>query len=264
MSRKRTLISDVFKQKKKLCADKTEKTNGYTDDKADDDEEGETNDVKAAMTSLTTLFPLDKFDNRLPPIVLKHQLYSLIKNREDVDQQVRQHQEQGEIKIFQHNTGDTTQELLVFTSDYRGHVQCVLTEMGLNKELTDKFLSTIVNKCTTECVDRHLLTKIYGFTESDINQLVKVGVLNVKDTGSWWVALPNVPLFMKSFIRGRKAVITMIKKCKYREVLRQDLEHRKWPKIAKLGLMYHINDVIGAELVECLDTNSGDLLRYKD
>ena len=87
---------------------------------------------------------------------------------------------------------------------------------------------------------------------------------------------------MKNFRRGRKAILTMIKKCKYKEILQkvknlssnrktitiltssegsfvaetsvacllQDLEARKLPKTAKLGVMYHIHDVIGADLVE--------------
>lgn len=50
-------------------------------------------------------------------------------------------------------------------------------------------------------------------------QLVKASVLTVRDVGNWWVALPNAGIFMKCFLRGRKAIVTMIRKCKYREIL---------------------------------------------
>ena len=30
----------------------------------------------------------------------------------------------------------------------------------------------------------------------------------------------------------------------------QDLEERKLPKVARLGIIYHIHDIIGADLVE--------------
>ena len=33
-------------------------------------------------------------------------------------------------------------------------------------------------------------------------------------------------------------------------IFQQDLEQRKWPKLAKLGLLYHIHDIIGAKLVD--------------
>jgi len=45
--------------------------------------------------------------------------------------------------------------------------------------------------------------------------------LTVKDLGTWWLSIPNAGTFMKCLLRGRKAVLTMIRKCKYREILRQ-------------------------------------------
>ena len=53
------------------------------------------------------------------------------------------------------------------------------------------------------------------------SQLVKACVLTVRDVGSWWIAIPSAGVFMKSFIRGRKAVLTMIRKCKYKEIIRE-------------------------------------------
>ena len=52
-------------------------------------------------------------------------------------------------------------------------------------------------------------------------QLVKASVLTVRDVGSWWLSIPNAGIFMKSFSRGRKAVITMIRKSKYKEILKE-------------------------------------------
>ena len=53
------------------------------------------------------------------------------------------------------------------------------------------------------------------------SQLVKASVLTVRDVGSWWVAIPCAGVFMKTFIRGRKAVLMMIRKCKYKEILQK-------------------------------------------
>jgi hypothetical protein len=58
---------------------------------------------------------------------------------------------------------------------------------------------------------------LFGFSP---RQLVKAGVLTVRDVGSWWLAIPSAGLYMKSFNRGRKAVLTMIRKSKYKEILR--------------------------------------------
>ena len=50
---------------------------------------------------------------------------------------------------------------------------------------------------------------------------MKASVLTVRSLGSWWVAVPSAGIFMKSFLRGRKALLTMVRKCKYREILRK-------------------------------------------
>jgi len=46
------------------------------------------NKTRAALLCLRDLFPLKKFDNQLPPIILRHQLYSIVTNRGLVDMQL--------------------------------------------------------------------------------------------------------------------------------------------------------------------------------
>ena len=45
-------------------------------------------DTEMYLIYFKNLFPLDKFEHRLPPMVLKHQLYSLNKNRTVVDKEL--------------------------------------------------------------------------------------------------------------------------------------------------------------------------------
>lgn len=76
---------------------------------------------------------------------------------------------------------------------------------------------------------------------------------------------------MKSYSKGRKAVLAVVRKSKFRQILRkvylvlfkflcleayldslslfQDLESRPMKKTVPIGLPYHIHDIIGAELV---------------
>ena len=49
---------------------------------------GHSLDVEGALASLRAMFPLDKFEGRLPAIVLRHQLYSLLEDRGLVDRQL--------------------------------------------------------------------------------------------------------------------------------------------------------------------------------
>lgn len=60
-------------------------------------------------------------------------------------------------------------------------------------------------------------------------------------------------LVSKAFQRvppGRKAVLNMVKKSKYGEVLKADLEQRRTTSHVKFDMKYHIHDLVGAELVQ--------------
>jgi len=46
------------------------------------------NKTWAALLYLRDIFPLKKFNNQLPPIILRHQLYSVVMNRGLVDMQL--------------------------------------------------------------------------------------------------------------------------------------------------------------------------------
>lgn len=52
------------------------------------------------------------------------------------------------------------------------------------------------------------------------------------------------------FLSGRKAVLGMVKKSKYSEVLLAELEERRTTSHVKFHMKYHIHDIVGAELVE--------------
>lgn len=260
--RKRSLLTDMFRQvKRPRVTPAVGQANGFIEGK--EGMNGTSNPVKTSLLFFRSLFPVEKFEHRLPPIVMKHQLYSLYSDRELVNKQINEMCESGEVKVFRLGT-DEDDYIIVFTEDYRSHAQCAMTEINIPKEVTEKFVHSVIRKCNGLSIARDTLVKDCKVKEEEICHLVKACVLTEKDRNSWWFSLPNSTLFIKSLARGRKTVITMVKKCKYREIFRKDLEQKKWPKLAKLGLLYHIHDVIGANLVDCVQTASGLLMRYKE
>ncbi|CAL9693356.1 unnamed protein product [Knipowitschia caucasica] len=252
MNRKRALISDAFVSRKRK--DVTTRF-GLSD------VDGPT-DVKAMVEYLMTLFPRRLFNDALPQIVLKHQLYSLISDKTMVDKGLNKLREQGDLLMFQ--LGFHAEAFgLVFASDYKTKV--LAGQDGCNtQETVQKFLDKVVSSCTDLSFSKDKMLKDFLFTDAEITQLVKSGVLTVRDAGSWWLAIPNSGKFTKYFLQGRKAVLNMVKKSKYNEVLKVDLEDRKTPAQVKFHIKYHIHDIVGAELVESIPTTSGTLLRYVD
>ncbi|MBN3303947.1 STK19 kinase, partial [Amia calva] len=256
MDRKRTLISDTFKVKKRRFGTETPLGKRSTSP------EERPLDVAATLQYLMSLFPRKLFNDTLPPIVLKHQLYSIHKDRTLVDRQLSELKEQGKLLMFQLGF-DSDAFALVFAEDYKGKV--LAREAGRETFGTvEKFLGTVLSSCSDLSFNKEKMLKEFLFTDKEITQLVKSGVLTVRDAGSWWLSIPNTGRFTKYFVQGRKAVLGMIKKSKYNEVLQSDLECRKTTSQVKFGIQYHIHDIIGAELVECIPTTSGTLLRFVD
>lgn len=254
MNRKRSLISDTFKVKKRRTG--TEKFGA-----GKDDDDGPV-DIRASLQYLMTLFPRKLFNDTSPQMVLKHQLYSIHNDKTAVDRQLSELREQGELLMFQLGF-DSDAFGLVFTSDYKAKV--LAGEEGKETQGTvEKFLEKAVPSCTDLSFNKDKMLKKFLFTDSEITQLVKSGVLTVRDAGSWWLSIPNSGKFTKYFIQGRKAVLGMIKKSKYSEVLKTDLEERRTPTQVKFHMKYHVHDIVGAELAESIPTTSGLLLRFTD
>ncbi|XP_028310147.1 serine/threonine-protein kinase 19 [Gouania willdenowi] len=253
MNRKRALISDTFRVKKRRNETKTFGV--------DINGDGLT-DVKSSLEYLKTLFPRKLFNDALPQIMLKHQLYSIHSDKTLVDKEVSKLREGGELLMFQLGF-DTEAFGLVFTSDYKAKV--LAGEEGkVTRPVVEKFLEKVVTSCTELSFSKDKMLREFFFTDSEITQLVKSGVLTVRDAGSWWLSIPNSGKFTKYFIQGRKAVLAMVKKSKYGEVLQSEIEERRTTTQVKFHMKYHICDIVGAELVESIPSTSGALLRFVD
>ncbi|XP_012681308.1 serine/threonine-protein kinase 19 [Clupea harengus] len=257
MNRKRTLISDTFKVTKRRF---TENTFGKPQC-GEADQDGPL-DIKSSLEYLMTLFPRKVFNDSLPLIVMKHQLYSIHSAKTLVDRQLNLLREQGEVMMFQLGF-DADTFGLVFTADYKEKTLAGTAGTG-SQGTVEKFLNKVVPSCTDLSFNKDKMLKEFLFTDSEITQLVKCGVLTVRDAGSWWLSVPNSGKFTKYFIQGRKAVLNMIKKARYGEVLKNELEGRRTTSHVKFPMKYHIHDLMGAELVESIPTTSGTLLRYVD
>ncbi|XP_060095069.1 inactive serine/threonine-protein kinase 19 isoform X2 [Heteronotia binoei] len=251
MKRKHHLISDTFKAKKQRLAVGAEAV----------EKEGP-EAIESALQHLASLFPRKLFEDALPPLILRHQIYSLVKDRTTVDRCLNQLKEEGRIRMFQHGF-DADNLVLTFTDSYKSKVLEFVSGKEFAKTVR-KFLDSVLTSCPDISFDKKRMLREFGFSDAEITQLVNAGVLTVRDAGSWWLAVPGAGRFVKYFIKGRKAVLGMIQKAKYKEVLLSDLQNRRAPSSVKLGLPYHVHDIIGAQLVDCVPTTSGTLLRLAE
>jgi len=208
-------------------------------------------------------------------IVLKHQLYSVVENRTVVDRGLNTLLEKGEIKLFKTSLGNE-QLCLMFTKDYAMHVKsiCAVTEEHAKKsnqskssEITQRivfrFIDIVLPNLKDISINEDVLCKQHGFKDNEITELIKAGILTVKNAGTWWLAIPNVGAFMKLLRKGRQTVMQTIKRTKYKEINRNALTKKALPSL-KLNVEYQIHDLIGADLVKCVNSTTGILLRLND
>ena len=71
---------------------------------------------------------------------------------------------------------------------------------------------------------------------------------DIGKAASWWFAIPSVGPFVKQLTKGRSSILQMIKRAKHQELLQSELEARKLTA-SKLGMDYHLHDILGSELV---------------
>ncbi|XP_069420460.1 inactive serine/threonine-protein kinase 19 isoform X4 [Ovis canadensis] len=242
----------------------------------------ESGSAREAVAEIVRLFPRVLFEDALPPIALRSQVYSLVPDRTVADRQLvrsvratngkalscfvgtseKALQEQGEIRIVQLGF-DLDAQGIMFTEDYRTRVLKACDGRPYAAAV-QKFLASVLPACGDLSFQQDQMTQTFGFRDPEITQLVKAGVLTVRDAGSWWLAVPGAGRFIKYFVKGRQAVLSMVRKAKYRELLLSELLGRRAPASVRLGLAYHVHDLIGAQLVDCVSTTSGTLLRLPE
>ncbi|XP_006820313.1 winged helix repair factor 1-like [Saccoglossus kowalevskii] len=259
MKRSKRIVPDVFKKKRKVVVSAGLQSDWGCDQDSILSNLALPNDTKVALDYVKSLLHVEVFEFRIPTIIFKHQIYSIVHNKTTVDRQLEELKEKKVIKMFK--LGIAVDEFcIVFTDDYKQHVK----RQEPDNKTIDKFLDTVVDRCPDVSLTKSTMINEFCFTDEEITHLVSAGLLTVRDVGSWWLAIPGAGIFMKTFVKGRQSLLRTIRKCKYQEILQKNLEEKKLAAVKKLGMNFHILDIIGAELVKKIQTTSGCLLRLNE
>ncbi|XP_032826101.1 winged helix repair factor 1 isoform X1 [Petromyzon marinus] len=202
MSRKRTTLPDAFRAKRSRPAVESRgDAELWGADGADLPIDEVPNDTEAALRYLADLFPRKLFEDRLPPIVLQHQLYSVLSDRTAADRQLNELREHGKVCVFALGVGEQT-SAVVFRADFEERVRA--TVRGRPWEaVAVRFLDEVVGAAQGPAVSRARLLHDLSFRDADITRLVNAGLLTVRDVGSWWLSIPGIGKFIKHLTRGQ-------------------------------------------------------------
>ncbi|XP_061208226.1 inactive serine/threonine-protein kinase 19 [Neopsephotus bourkii] len=217
--------------------------------------------VEAALGALGALFPIGLFGDLLPPLVLRHQLYSIVSDRTAVDRHLDRLRADGRIRLLHVGLGSDTLGV-VCVDAYREKVLAGAAGSP-RAPLIRRFLDGAVAASPALGYEEREL-KEWGFGDRDITQLVAAGLLTLRDAGSWWLSVPGLGRFIRAILRGRGAILSRLRRARHRELLLEELQERRAPPGAAIGLSFILHDLLGAQLVLSVPTTSGPMLRLAE
>ena len=135
---------------------------------------------------------------------------------------------------------------------------------------SELFISKIVKKNTRTKYSIVELNRA-GFGDPAIDKLTNLGLLTCTDSSLSLrqLSFPGLGLFVRALHDGRKALLGLIRKSKYSQILQSDLLKRSIPKCSSvknnnstLGIELHLYDIYGANLVMTEPLSQDILIRF--
>ena len=223
-----------------------------------------------SLTSNSLTFFLDESKNsfinylHMPPIILKHQLYSLkSNNRTLIDCELQDMFNHNQIRLFHSDFGI----MLMFTTDYHLLIERQLNENNLSSlsieknRLKQRFIQDLLPKCIRLSIDKDILENEFQFNSNDIHLLIQLGLLLPKQIDEYWFSIPNIAAFIICLEKGRRTLLQILSRRTYREIPMNEFRLRDTKKKCLLGFDYHIHDLVGVNLAHIIDTPTGSIVK---
>ncbi|KAF3335867.1 serine/threonine-protein kinase 19 isoform X1 [Carex littledalei] len=225
-------------------------------------------DTSMALQMMRAQFPkLDKVV--VQPFILRSQLYSSVKDRTQVDRDLESLKKEAVVRVFKLNTG-TDDNAIMFMDDYLIQMDNAVKRLDVkDRELSEVFgwFKQYVIKSKTDVTISHpelcsLLSNGGDVTEKHVTLLINAGLLTRQliDQNLYWFAIPNIGSILKGLSQGRKELISLINRTKYKEMVLANLEKKKL-RLSPLDIRFHIRDLIGSGLLKTVQSPIGILIR---
>ncbi|XP_053788965.1 serine/threonine-protein kinase 19 isoform X2 [Vidua chalybeata] len=198
--------------------------------------------VEAALGAVAALFPRRLFGDALPPLVLRHQLYDVVRDRTAVDRHLNRLRDEGRVRLLHLGLGP---DALGVVSLELYREKALAAVAGSPREpLVRRFLEAAVATSPGLSFEQRRMREL-GFGDSDVTHLVAAGLLTVRDAGSWWLAVPGAGRFVRALLRGRRAVLSLVGRSGPRPLALRELRGARAPPGAALGVPFLLHDLLG-------------------
>ncbi|CAN1270428.1 Serine/threonine-protein kinase 19 [Linum perenne] len=185
-------------------------------------------DTSVALRIMRAQFPrIDKVSTE--PFVLRSQLYSSVEDRTQVDRELETLKRENVLRVFKLNTGQDDHAVM-FLEDYLKQWS-LLSNGG---KVKDAHISLLINA--------GLLTR----------QLI--------DPNMYWFTIPNIGSILKGISQGRKELLSLLNRRRYKEMMLALLEKKRL-RMSPLDIRFHLRDLIGSGHLKTVSTPTGLVVR---
>ncbi|XP_059433585.1 uncharacterized protein LOC132166729 isoform X2 [Corylus avellana] len=194
-------------------------------------------DTLVALRIMRAQFPrIEKVS--VQPFILRSQLYSSVEDRTQVDRELEiervvkrlEEKKQGDLEVFKW---------------FRTHVIDSKLEPSIGHQ------------------ELHTLLSLGGkVMDGHISLLINAGLLTRQliDPNMYWFIIPNVGSVLKGLSQGRKEVLSLLNRKRYKEMMLASMEKKRL-RFSPLDMRFHLRDLIGSGHLKTVQTSTGLVVR---
>ncbi|XVF21566.1 hypothetical protein REPUB_Repub12eG0100500 [Reevesia pubescens] len=205
----------------------------------------------------------------IQPFILQSQLYSSVKDRTQVDRDLESLRREKVVRIFKLNTGQDEHGIM-FLDDYLKQIEHVVKRMEERKkgdlEVFRWFKAHVIESKLEPSIEHQELCSLLSFGErvkdEHISLLINAGLLTRQliDPSQYWFAIPNIGSILKGLSQGRKELLSLLNRRRYKEMMLAPLEKKRL-RSSPLDMRFHLRDLIGSGHLKTAHTPTGIVVR---
>ncbi|KAK1428413.1 hypothetical protein QVD17_17246 [Tagetes erecta] len=225
-------------------------------------------DTMVALRMMRAQFPRnDKVTAE--PFVLQSQLYSSVKDRTQVDRELEALRREKVLRVFKLNTGQDDHALM-FMEDYLKQMKRAVKSMETKKQgvlaVFEWFEVHVIGSKPEPSIGHQELCSLLSIggkvKDEDISLLINAGLLTRQliDSEMYWFVIPNIGSVLKGLTQGRKELLSLLNRKKYKEMMLSILEKKRL-RLSPLDIRFHLRDLLGSGHLKAIQTPSGLVIR---
>ncbi|KAJ1259491.1 hypothetical protein BS78_10G159900 [Paspalum vaginatum] len=226
------------------------------------------NDTMVALQLMRTQFPkLEKVVSQ--PFILQSQLYSSVKDRTQVDRDLESFKKDKVLRIFKLSSGQDDHAIM-FMDDYLKQVDfAIKRSRGKDQdgcEVFEWFERYVVPSKLDVSINQLELCSLLScggdVSDKHITLLMNAGLLTRQliDPNIYWFAIPRIGPILKGLSQGRKEILSLLNRRKYKEMPLSSLEKTRL-RLSPLDTRFLLRDLIGSGHIKTVQTPTGLLAR---